>query len=428
MKFLYLIWLNLFFCEFVQAQFLPETIQSSFVLQSERQKLKQSLYERTIRQSFLLTPDSISEYRYQSAFWAITQFMVADSSVMEGFRKTISAYGSLAIETRRSFLEAIYTLNPKQFQPDIKQILSVEQNPKVFAMSALFTYRNEPGYKENILQMMEKKFPDHSTNVILSTLKNYLENNEKLVLHAIPNLQLLFTLQKKIGIKTIYSLQRWNRDFTGLAIIQESGGKFSRDNEGKLIVVRQLARAGSNLPYFITNGNTPQGIFSIQGIDTSHNNFIGPTPNLQLTMPFEGYWQDYFHANADSTNPLAAYSKLLPESWQSYTPMQEAFVAGKAGRTEIIAHGTTIDPAFFIDKTYFPISPTLGCLCAQEIWNPITGKLGESEQLKLINTFLQSPGEKGYLFVINLDNQQRAVSQAELEKFVSEFESSFSNK
>jgi len=145
-------------------------------------------------------------------------------------------------------------------------------------------------------------------------------------------------------------------------------------------------------------------------------------------MPFEGYWLDFFHENADSTNPLAAYSKLLPESWQSYTPMQEAFVAGKAGRTEIIAHGTTIDPAFFIDKPYFPISPTLGCLCAQEIWNPITGKLGESEQLKLINTFLQSPGEKGYLFVINLDNQQRAVSQAELEKFVSEFETSLVTK
>ena len=96
--------------------------------------------------------------------------------------------------------------------------------------------------------------------------------------------------------------------------------------------------------------------------------------------------------------------------------------ATDSGRTEIIAHGTTIDPAYFIDQPFFPISPTLGCLCAQEIWNPLTGKLGESEQLKLVNTFIRSPGDTGYLFVINLDNQQKAVSRAEMEKIIDSFE------
>jgi hypothetical protein len=108
--------------------------------------------------------------------------------------------------------------------------------------------------------------------------------------------------------------------------------------------------------------------------------------------------------------------------------MQEAFIAGKAGRTEIIAHGTTIDPDYFTDQPFYPISPTLGCLCSEELWNANNGKLALSEQLKLVNTFLRSPGDKGYLFVINLDNQQKAVSETELEKIVAQFERNFTAK
>jgi hypothetical protein len=90
-------------------------------------------------------------------------------------------------------------------------------------------------------------------------------------------------------------------------------------------------------------------------------------------MPFERYWRVFFQQHTDSINPLLSYTKLFPENWQTYSPMLEAFIAGKAGRTEIIAHGTTIDPAYFIDQPYFPISPTLGCLCAGNV-NPLTGK------------------------------------------------------
>jgi hypothetical protein len=119
---------------------------------------------------------------------------------------------------------------------------------------------------------------------------------------------------------------------------------------------------------------------------------------------------------------------MLPETWQAYSPMQEAFIAGKAGRTEIIAHGTTIDPEYFYGKPFYPISPTLGCLCAEELWNAKTGKLALSEQLKLVNAFLKSPGSSGYLMVINLDNQQKSISDIELENIVKQFENNYSAK
>ncbi|MFN4286093.1 MAG: hypothetical protein ACK4E8_09050 [Lacibacter sp.] len=48
--------------------------------------------------------------------------------------------------------------------------------------------------------------------------------------------------------------------------------------------------------------------------------------------------------------------------------MWESFEAGRIGRTEIIAHGTTIDPAFYKGQPYWPHTPSLGCLCSPEWW------------------------------------------------------------
>ena len=208
-----------------------------------------------------------------------------------------------------------------------------------------------------------------------------------------------------------------------MAIIQFSDGSFAKDTIGKLLSFQQLARSASDLPYFITNGSTPQGMYRIKGTEVSHNNFIGPTPNIQLIMPNESdslFWHTTYDS---STNALTNYLQLLPSIWQNYLPMQEVFTAGKAGRTEIIAHGTTIDPDYFKDKPYYPLTPTLGCLCAKELWNIFNGRFLESDQFTLTKTFLATPSTMGYLMVVNLDNQYKPVSIEEIEKVVKQFES-----
>jgi hypothetical protein len=236
----------------------------------------------------------------------------------------------------------------------------------------------------------------------------------------------------------IYSFQRWNRDYAGMAVVQNADGSFVRDGQGRLQVFEQLARSGPDLPYFITNGNTPQGIYSVQGTDVSRTNFIGPTPNLQLLLPFEGEWGKYFHDSSlispgtvaaimvhtpetrdeMSVDSLALYRQLLPPGWRSYAPMMEAWAAGRVGRTEIIAHGTTIDPEYFKGKPFYPLTPTMGCLCAKELWNPTTGHLLVSEQNNLVNAFLSTPGRKGWLVVLNLDDQRRPVTREEVEALI----------
>jgi hypothetical protein len=271
---------------------------------------------------------------------------------------------------------------------------------------------------------MVEKFSGYDTIPILLELENYLSYQNSFAHQKTPDIIQLFRYQKILGKKIIYSFQRYNRDYPGIAIVQNADGSFVKNADGSLAIFQQLARSGSNLPYFITNGNTPQGIYSIQGTAVSHNNFIGPTPNLQLIIPFENKWEKYFQQDWDSSkDSLLLYKNLLPANWRTYEPMMETWNAGKIGRTEIIAHGSTIDPEYFKDKPFYPLTPSQGCLTAKELWNVTSGRLLVSEQFNLVSSFLSTPGNKGYLYVINLDNQQKPVNREEVKSFVRKYES-----
>ena len=127
-------------------------------------------------------------------------------------------------------------------------------------------------------------------------------------------------------------------------------------------------------------------------------------------------------AAAGDTMVLERYLGLLPAGWRGYVPMQEAFAAGAIGRTEIIAHGTTIDPEYYKGWPFYPLTPTMGCLCAKELWNPTSGHPLVSEQNSLVNAFLARPGRTGWLIVVNVDDRREPVSRAEVEAFVREYE------
>jgi hypothetical protein len=396
---------------------------SPVTLRQAREMARQRLQERTILETFSLPFDAENEARYQSAFWAISQFHFNGPEVNSGFSKAITGFRMATDETRRACLEALHAIRPNLFDTELRRWLDQESHPKVFAMTALFLHVRDSAIRSDMVRLVNRRWPNHASHPILSVLLEYMKGYATRDVSRLPPISELFAHQLPAGTKNVFSFQRWNRDQPGLALIQGGDGRFMRDSAGRLIMIRQLARSGSNLPFFITNGNTPQGIFRIQGTGVSRNQYIGPTPNLQLLMPFEGLWSDYLLPEfKDSTNPVVAYQSRLPESWLNYRPMLEAFLAGRAGRSEIIAHGTTIDPDYFQDKPFYPISPTLGCLCAREIWDTATGRLVESDQQLLSDSYVKAPGNDGYLFVINLDQRTEPVSRKELEMLVEAFE------
>ncbi len=414
-------------CWFVDgfAQYSKDLVQTNVVLNEKRKRFDDYLKNDLISKTFHEPLDSNNEYKYESACLAASQFMIKNEAVKAGFDTLFMHYDSLQFSTQRALLEAVYGLYPKEYATNINALFLKEKEPKLFAMQAVYLFQNDSSGQQTkrLLKQMKTSFLFIDTIPVLQSLQGYLLNEQKQKHTTTPSLSSLFLYQKKIGRQMIYSLQRWNRNYPGLAIIQNEDGSFARDSLGKLLVFQQLARSASNLPYFITSGNTPQGIYSVQGTGISHNNLIGPTPNLQLLLPHEN--DDLFlHEKLDSSASfLQNYLLLLPPDWRNYLPMQEALEAGTVGRTAIIAHGSTIDPEYFKNEPFYPLTPTLGCLCAKENWNIFTGKLNSSDQFDFINTYLtRTEDEAGYLIVINVDNKQAPVSREEVERWVNEFE------
>ena len=143
---------------------------------------------------------------------------------------------------------------------------------------------------------------------------------------------------------------------------------------------------------------------------------IGPTTNIQLLMPYETSPQNFFNEMgvSDSTWSEDVYKKLIPEPLKEYLPLYESFFASKAGRTEIIAHGTTVNPGYYITQPYYPLTPTEGCLCSKEIWSEVDGRRVESDQQKLVDALKRAGGANGYCIVIEIDDQQKPVSVNEI--------------
>lgn len=62
------------------------------------------------------------------------------------------------------------------------------------------------------------------------------------------------------GEPLLCSFQSSDRDRPGYLMIRMPDGRWLADARGQPIKIVQLARSLSNLPYYLTNGNTPQGL------------------------------------------------------------------------------------------------------------------------------------------------------------------------
>ena len=406
-----------------QSIFVKEQIYSPYVLQDERAvKRRQKLIEQANSLNTLNIDSNAADI--EIALWAVSQFVIRTPQSDSGVAKLVKQYNRLDESSQRALLELVYGLYPTEFAAEMKSIFLQATHAKNFGITAAYLLRIKPTpeTKQFILSRTgQVNIASEKHGYIMDALRQQLSVEDT----PLPDMDSLFAWQQVHKYKVVYSFQRANREFAGRAIVQNADGSFVRDSiTGKLKTFVQLARSASNLPYYITNGSTPQGVFTITGTGISRNAFIGPTPNLQLAMMYEttpAVFTHYFPVVFNAT-PERIYRSYVPGNWQNWSGLMEAYNAGRVGRTEIIAHGTTISPDWFTNKTYYPISPTLGCLCGREIWDPQTGRIINSDQLDMVNAFVSTKGTQGYLIVINLDAAAAPVSAEEIEKLVDKFE------
>lgn len=409
-KFFFLV-LILFFSSQLFAQY-DVPLYTSYTTEAARAKMNERLIKNSITKNLSLPLTDSTEENWQEAFDAM-EVMQYNTPFVES--KVSSAFDSIeqrTLDFQRSLLEIAYCNYPGKYFTSTKKLLDKTLDPKIFAMCVEYLIQNQKNEAEkNILsKKLLEKFGDTAyKDPVLFMLGTRL-SKDHVQTHSVKEvLNGLLSKNFLPGQIVMYSFQRKNRDYPGLVLIRNASGNFVTDSLGNIFHLPQLARSITNLPGYLRNGNTPQGIFRMYGFDVSMSNFIGPTANVQLGMPVELSLQKYFNDSTivDSVWTTGDYQKLLPEKLKDYLPLYDSYYAGLAGRTEIIAHGTTIDPKFYSGKPYYPLTPTEGCLCTKEIWN---GKRLESDQQKLVNGLLKAGGANGYCVVIEIDDKQAPVS------------------
>jgi hypothetical protein len=391
-------------------------LYTSYTTEAARAKMNERLIKNSITKNLLLPLSDSTEENWEDAFDAMEVMNYHSPFVQSKVEAAFDSIGVRSVSFQRALMELAYANYPGKFIMQTNVLLEETTDPKIFAVCAeyLLQHKKTDAEKQILSKKLLEKFTDTAyKNPVLFMLSTRLKS-------ADVNQQPVHEVLKDIVSKNflpgqivMYSFQRKNRDYPGMVLIRNADGNFVRDSSGNLFHLPQLARSISNLPGYLRNGNTPQGIFKMFGFGVSMSNFIGPTANVQMGMPVELSIQKFFDDSTilDSAWTIGWYQKLIPKKLQSYLPLYDSYYAGLAGRSEIIAHGTTIEPDYYAGKPYFPLTPTQGCLCTKEIWN---GKRLESDQQKLVNGLLKAGGANGYCVVIEIDDKRAPVAIKDL--------------
>ncbi len=309
------------------------------------------------------------------------------------------------VETARLALETAYALFPTELEPEMRRIFLTDTDPKRTAMAGAWLGRFQPGgdHRAALAAALIRRFPDAEAEPRLLALLTELRQPRRHIIGSRPPLADLLKAPFD-GRPVVFSFQRVNRSWLGRAVVRHASGSFLVEADGRPFSVTQFARSASDLPGTLTNGNTPCGLFEIVKINQARNRAIGPSEALILGLPLE----------YDPSWTLERYLALWPASWQNWWPAREAWWAGQAGRNEILAHGTTIDPRPWQDTIFAGQTPSHGCLTCDESWDPATGHRTSSGQAKLTDAFRKAGGVPGYLVVVEVDDQSGPVTEVEV--------------
>ncbi len=402
-------------CLFLNGFSQTMSLYTKDVLKKNREKFYKNLVNKSINKNLRQPLNAETEEDWMAAFYAIAlinyKSALADSKVEEA----VKSFPAQSISFQRSLLDLLHANYPAKYTMQIRKALKKIEDAKTFAMAANYILQDEKEEDAVLLEFMaQERMAAANENPFYQQLYYQLAVYGKK--NATPSLSGFFDPHYLKGNTLLISLQRKNRNYPGLVLVRDAFGKFSKINDSSFFAVPQLARSISNMPGYISNGNTPEGIFRMDGFDVSRSSFIGPSVNIQLKMPFEDKASHFYRDSTknDSLWYKEDYQQLLPAAFKNYYPIYQAFYAGMAGRTEIIAHGTTVDPAYYSAQTYFPHTPTAGCLCTKEIWDETSGRLKTSDQYNLVESLRKAGGAKGYAIVINIDDKEEAVKLEEV--------------
>lgn len=396
-------------------QTAPEEITAPWTTAAAREKKRRATMEETINRNLNLPLTPAMDRRWESFLGAVKWQADRRPEVLAAVRLRLQspplpakATGS-ALETQRLALETAHALFPKELEPEMRTIFLTDHDPKRIGMAGAWLTRFDGSetHRGALREILTQRFPNWKSEPRLLAFGTALGEPRAKVITQRPPLEDLLRAPFD-GRPVVFSFQRVDRRFLGRAVVRHANGSFLLGADGTPFSVTQFALSASGLPGTLTNGNTPCGIFEVEKLSTTRNPAIGPSETLILGLPLE----------YDRTWTAARYEALLPGSWRNWWPIHEAWWAGQAGRNEILAHGTAIDPAPWMDTVFAGQTPSHGCLTCEETWDPATGRRTTSGQAQLVEAFRRAGGAPGYLVLVEVDDQQRVISPEEIAKLL----------
>ena len=389
------------------------------IASTEGERVAREASLQTIRDALALPAGQDPSRIIPGALWNIGFLNVEREAGRALINSALPSLTEQPPDYQRGILSAVYTMYAAEFAPQVATLLGRIATPREFAIAAyaLLKADNGSGQREFIRGNMKNMFPLWADEPRLQRLEYVLTTDLKAALRQRPALVDLLAHPIRQSRPVVYSFQRHDRQRFGLAVVRGANGQFVRNADGSFFNVAHLANAITNLPGTITNGNTPQGLFTITGAGTATNQWIGPTPYLESKVPVEATVAEFEHVEASQIANAwndAVYQSFLPETWRQYVPFKEALLAGQAGRDEMLMHGTTINSNYYRGSSFYPGTPSAGCLVAMETWRPEDGRQTTSDQLSLVKAFTRDGLDRGYLVVVELDDRLEPVALADV--------------
>ncbi len=403
---------------FAQWQISPRKLTNKFVLSSS-----QANYDSTLRINIkreFTPPLTITNLKtYNSLFYQAALYYIKMPEIQSALKNILINWQLMPESLVIRAIITAHVLYPNNFSAEIDELFHKTTNYKL-AIYSLFYLRDKNHTDKQLLSRLTNKFHNRK-NILLQLTTDYLQQSNAPQIDS----SLYKTIFSKSFLKknlVIYTFLRHNRKIPGLTVVRKPNGEFVLNKDSSLFAIPQLGYSVTNLPYFLLDGNSPQGLYSFQGFYNSHKLTIGPTPALILRLPFETTPVKFSHGKLLSEEwNLEAYFSLLPKMVRKINPYAQTYFAGKLGRNKLVLHGSTDNPKYYSSESYFPLTPTTGCLSSVEIWDNTTGKIQRSDQLELVNAILRTGTRKGYLFLLELNDSQTPVSKDEIKELIKNF-------
>lgn len=211
----------------------------------------------------------------------------------------------------------------------------------------------------------------------------------------------------------LFVLCRTLRSYPCRMVMKDSKGEWAHNSDGSLWTNPVLALSKYNYPFNKTSGHTPSGIYKMDSVI--------PYP----TSPnYYGQFRRVILNFIPKSKGEVVQTYLLPPSMRDLTWWKQAVIARDMGRDLLRIHGTGLVNAN-PQSTYYPFIPSLGCIKNREgVYDGVEYKdqrhmLDQMmDALGLNPIYENEPSIHGLLYVLELDDQPRAVEPKDIESII----------